>query len=247
MKISSSEYILNESREYSLYVCSSRAIPSVIDGLKHIQRIALWVLKDRNDKLKTYSLSGLLGYMKLNVHGEAAANGAISLLAAPYKNNICLIEGLGQFGSRIAPDDDGIGAPRYTEVRRSKAAEAFLYNDLNLVPLEDNYDGSNKLPKHFLPLIPTVLLNGVSGVAVGWSTDILPRSLKDLIEATKLALQGKKIPTIKPYYRLYDITVEATDKPNQWEYTGKVEIVDSSTVKITELHPEHLLIIFVKD
>lgn len=235
--ISSSEFILKESREYSLYVCSTRAIPSVIDGLKHIQRIALWVLKDRNDKLKTYSLSGLLGYLKLNVHGESAANDAISLLAAPYKNNVCLIEGLGQFGSRIAPDDDGIGAPRYTEVRRSKAAEAFLYNDINLVPLEDNYDGSNKAPKHFLPLIPTILLNGVSGIAVGWSTEILPRSLKSLIEATKLSLQGKPIPTIKPYYNMYNITVEATDKPNQWEYTGKVEIIDTSTVKVTEIPP----------
>ena len=182
---SSSDYILQTSREYALYVCSNRAIPAVSDGLKHGQRMALWILRNRAEKIKTFALAGLLGFEKLHLHGEKSATDAISLLAAPFKNNVCLIEGLGQFGSRIAPDGDGIGAPRYTEVRRSKAAEAFLYKDLDLVPLEDNYDGSNKQPLHFLPLIPIVLLNGVSGTAVGWSTDILPRSFKSLVEATR--------------------------------------------------------------
>lgn len=235
--MTSSKYVLDSSREYSLYVCSERAIPSVIDGLKNGQRMALWVLRNRAEKIKTVALSGLLSYDRIYVHGEASANNAISLLAAPYKNNICLIEGLGQFGSRIAPDGDGIGAPRYTEVRRSKAAEAFLYNDLDLVPLVDNYDGSNKKPEHFLPIIPTVLLNGISGVAVGWSTDILPRSLKSIIEATKAALSGQPLPTLDPYYEKYKITVASTEKPNQWEFSGHAEIVDTSTVRVTELPP----------
>ena len=232
--MSSSQYLLDTSREYALYVCENRAVPQVTDGLKHGQRMALWVLRHRADKLKTIALTGLLAFERLYVHGDVSCSNAIGLLAAPYKNNVPLIEGLGEFGSRVSPD--AIGAPRYTECRRSKAAQAFLYNDLDIVPLEDNYDGSTKQPKHFLPLIPLVLLNGVSGIAVGWSTNILPRSLKSLIEATKQALLGEPIKPLVPHHERYDVAV-APLGPNQWEFTGRAKIIDTSTVQITELPP----------
>ena len=233
----SSDYILSNSKEYAIYCCSSRGIPYVGDGLKSGQRMALWLLRNKSEKIKTYALTGLMGAMGLFLHGEKSANDAIGLLAAPYKNNYCLIEGLGQFGSKLMPSDDGIGAPRYTEVRRSKAAETFLYQDLDLIPLEDNHDGSNQQPKYFLPIIPVVLLNGISGVAVGWSTDILPRSFRSIVDATKLALLEKPIPLIEPFHARYNISVKATGKPNQWEYTGHADIVDSSTIKVTEIPP----------
>lgn len=230
----SSDFILNTSRSYSLYVCENRAIPSVIDGLKTSQRIALWLLRNRADKVKTVGLSGEMASSKLYVHGDASANGAINLLAAPYKNNVPLIDGLGEFGSRIKPD--GIGAPRYTEVRRSKAAEAFLYTDLPNVPLEPNYDGSNMQPKHFLPLIPNVLLNGVIGVAVGFSTNILPHALKDLVQATLDVANGKEPKKMLPSWANYNVSVRGIG-PNQYEITGKVEIVNTSTIRVTELPP----------
>lgn len=234
--MSTSDYLIETSREYSIYVCSTRAIPFVTDGLKHGQRIALWLLRNRAEKLKTFALSGLMGYERLYVHGETSANDTIGLLAAPYKNNTPLIEGLGQFGNRVAPVD-GIGAPRYTEVRRAKAAEAILYRDLDLVPLKDNYDGSNQEPVHFLPLIPMVLLNGVSGMAPGWSTEILPRSLKGLVQATQDALAGAKtLRGLEPHYERYNITVKPT-AGNQYEFSGKAHIEDTSTIKITELPP----------
>jgi len=231
----SSAFILKGSREYSIYVAQTRAIPHVADGLKWGQRIALWLLRNKAEKIKTVGLGGQMASERLYVHGDVSANNAISLLAAPYKNNVPLIEGLGAFGTRTKPVD-GIGAPRYTEVHRSKAAQAFLYNDLPLVPLMDNYDGSNQQPVHFLPLIPTVLLNGVSGVAVGFSTDILPRSLDDLITATIAALQGKKLKEPVPYYANYDVTVRNL-ADSQWEITGKVAIKDTSTLIVTELPP----------
>jgi DNA gyrase/topoisomerase IV subunit A len=79
----SSEYILDISRDYSLYVCSSRAIPSIADGLKDAQRKAMWLLRNKNEKIKTISLSGELISSNLYLHGDASASGAISLLAAP--------------------------------------------------------------------------------------------------------------------------------------------------------------------
>lgn len=241
-KLLPSDFILRDSRDYAIYVCSTRAIAYVGDGLKHGQRIALWLLRNRADKMKTYALSGQMGFERLYVHGETSANNAINLLAAPYKNNIPLIEGKGQFGSRVAPVD-GIGAPRYTDVQRSKAAEAFLYTDLDLVPLEDNFDGSNKQPVHFLPIIPVVLLNGVAGVAVGWSTRILPRSLKSLIQASQDALDGKPLKRMAPHYERYNVDVTETGK-NQWAFSGRATIIDTSTVQITELPPGENIVDF---
>ena len=171
---------------------------------------------------------------RLYVHGDASSGNAVGYLAAPFKNNVPLIEGKGSFGSRTIPD--GIGAPRYTEVRRAKAAEAFLYNDLPLVPLTENYDGSNLMPINFLPLIPLVLLNGVEGVAVGFSTKILPRALPDLIAATKAALAGKKFAEPMPKFERYDLDIRSLSA-SQYEFTGKVKIENTSTLRVTELPP----------
>ena len=236
MTQNSSNYILDTSREYSIYVCESRAIPKVADGLKDAQRKALWLLKSRSDKIKTVSLAGEMISSGLYLHGDASAAGAISMLAAPYVNNVPLLDGIGSFGTRVAPVE-GIGAPRYTYVKRGKAAMELMFPDMDIVPVKENYDGSTIEPQHFLPLIPTVLLNGVSGIAVGWSTEILPRSFKSLVQATLDVLDGKKIKRISPSYELYNVGVKHLEE-NSWEFTGKAEIVDTSTVKITELPPE---------
>lgn len=232
----SSNYILDTSREYSIYVCESRAIPKVADGLKDAQRKALWLVKSRQDKIKTVSLAGEMISSGLYLHGDASAAGAISMLAAPYVNNVPLLDGIGSFGTRVAPVD-GIGAPRYTYVKRGKAAQELMFPDMDIVPVKENYDGSTIEPQFFLPLIPTVLLNGVSGIAVGWSTEILPRSFKSLLDATLAILDGKKIKRIPPNYELYNVGVSHLED-NSWEFTGKLEIVDTSTVRITELPPE---------
>jgi DNA gyrase/topoisomerase IV subunit A len=236
MTQNSSDYILETSRDYSIYVCESRAIPKVADGLKDAQRKALWLVRNRSEKTKTVSLAGEMISSGLYLHGDASAAGAISMLAAPYVNNVPLLTGIGAFGTRVAPVD-GIGAPRYTYIKRGKAAQDLMFADMDIVPLKENYDGSTLEPEHFLPLIPTVLLNGVSGIAVGWSTEILPRSFKSLVDATLKALEGSKLKRIPPSYELYNVDVKHLED-NSWEFSGKVTIVDSSTVKVTELPPD---------
>lgn len=234
-----STYIEKSSRDYSVYVCENRAIPKISDGLKDGQRKALWLMRNRADKIKTISLAGEMISSELYLHGDASASQSISMLAAPYINNVPFFEGIGNFGTRIAPVE-GIGAPRYTYVKRSKNSESLLLKDLDIVELKDNHDGSNKEPVSFLPIIPTVLLNGVSGIAVGWSTEILPRSLSDLIDATVNAIDGKKVKKLKPTYEYLDLDVENLEG-NTWQFTGKVEIVDTSTCKIVELPPSMTL------
>lgn len=234
-KIPASKYILDISKDYSLYVCQNRAVPSVTDGLKSSQRKALWLMRNKPSKIKTVSLSGEMLSSGLYVHGDTSASEAISNMAAPYRNNKCLLYGIGTFGTRISPSS--WAAPRYTYVKKSKFAEKVLYVDLDIIPLCDNYDGSIKEPETFLPLIPLVLLNGISGIAIGWSTEILPRNWKDLLDATIKVLDGINIRRIKPGYSYLNIDVKHLED-NVWEFSGKAEIPSTSTIKITELPPD---------
>jgi DNA gyrase/topoisomerase IV subunit A len=233
--ITASQYLDDTSREYSIYVCSNRAIPNVTDGLKDSQRKALWTVRNKNEKIKTISLAGEMISSGLYLAGDTSASGAASMLAAPFVNNVPLIEGIGAFGTRVSPVE-GIGAPRYTYLKKSKVTESLVYPDLDIVPLVDNYDGSTKQPETFLPIIPMVLLNGVQGIAVGWATNILPRNLKKLVIATQAAIDGKPIRGLEPSYDYLNCAVSFLEG-NSWEFYGKVEIVNTTTVRITELPP----------
>lgn len=232
--INSTQYIKDTAREFSVYTAQSRAIPSVCDGFKDGQRKIMWILRNKSDKIKTVSLAGALIESNLYNHGDASAADTISHLAGFHVNNVPLIEGIGNFGTKVAPNE--FGAPRYTYVKRNSVSQDLVYPDLDIVPLRENYDGSNVEPVHFLPLIPLVLLNGISGIAVGWSTDILPHRLSDIVDATITALDGKKIKKLEPYYQYADCKVENIEG-NSWEFIGNVTKTDASTVKITELPP----------
>lgn len=233
--VETSAYINTSSKEYAIYTAQNRAIPSVCDGLKDGQRKALWIIRNRSEKIKTVSLSGEMISANIFLHGDVSASDTISRLAAPYMNNSPLLEGLGAFGTRVSPD--GWGAPRYTYVKKNKVTEALVYPDLDIVPLKPNYDGSVMEPVNFLPLIPMVLLNGVSGIAVGWSTDILPHSLKDIVKATVAAIDHKPLPHLMPNFDYLQTTVKEL-APNSYEFTGKVVMESAITIRVLELPPD---------
>jgi len=228
------DYIKGTSRDYSIYVCQTRGIPSVCDGLKDAQRKALFVIKPKGDKIKTISLAGEMISQNVYLHGDASAAETLSLMAAPYCNNVPLLHGIGAFGTKVGPTD--WGAARYTYLKRNNHTDSLVFTDYDIVPLKENYDGSVWEPKNYLPLVPMVLLNGISGIAVGWSTDILPRTLDDIIEATIAALDGKKIKTLVPCYDYLNCGVRNI-AGNSWEFTGRCRI-DGSTVWIEELPPD---------
>ena len=229
----SSDFINRISREYALYVLDSRAIPSFTDGLKYVQRMALWVLRNRAEQVKTVALTGQMMMEELYVHGDKSCNDAISLLAAPYCNNVTLITPKATFGTRKSPVK-GIGAARYTYVQRSPFAQKVLYQDLDIVPMTENHDGSNMIPVTFFPILPLVLLNGVKGIATGWSTNILPRKLEDLVKATQEAIATGKVTTkLMPHYEKYNADIKEIEK-NKYAICGKLKIKNTSTVVITE-------------
>lgn len=234
LKINPSAYINETSRDYALYVAENRGIPCVWDGLKDGQRKALYVLQKRAGEIKTVSLAGEMISRGLYIHGDGAAADSVGKMAAPYQNNLPLIKGIGNFGTKTAPKD--IAAPRYTYVKKNNVSDSIMYPDSNIIPMVDNYDGSTKQPKHYLPLIPTVLLNGIEGMAPGFSTYILPRSVDDLIQATLDVLDLKMPTTLAPHYDYCGGDV-ANIGFNKWELFGGCTVLDRQTIHVTELCP----------
>ncbi len=235
LDIPASEYINDTSRDYALYVAENRGIPFVWDGLKDGQRKALYILQKRQGEIKTISLAGEMISKNIYVHGDAAAAEAIGKMAAPYQNNVPLIKGIGNFGTKTVPND--IAAPRYTYVKRSNVTDNVVYPDADIVPMVENYDGSAESPAHYLPIIPTVLLNGISGMAPGFSTDILPRKVEDVIQAVSDILDFQMPNTLTPGFSYAGGKVLPRAGANQWALYGDVDIIDKSTVVVRELPP----------
>jgi DNA topoisomerase-2 len=237
METTITEFLQNQYKEYSIYTIENRAIPG-IDGLKPIQRkiihVANNIWKTGNEKtLKVFQLAGIVASEAYYHHGNASAENAIINMAQSFKNSLPLLEEDGQFGSLRSPEP---GAPRYIGTKLSKNFR-LLYKDFELLENKEE-EGEVIEPKFFLPIIPTVLLNGSSGIAVGFSSNILNRNPNDLIEACAFLLKGRTIDTIKPYVK--DFKGEFINDPEnhkRWIIRGKYEVKNTTTVKITELPP----------
>lgn len=223
----SSEYINQQRRDYSLYVLQSRAIPHAADGLKAAARRVLWVARD-GKKRKSATLAGEC----MPLHPHASPEGAVNTLAAPYGNNIPLLKGDGAFGTLLNPT--AYGAARYTSATISKFSEDVVLRDIEIVPMQENYDGTLEEPKHFLPLIPLVLLNPQEGIAVGFASDILPRSLPNIIHSQINYLTGKGFKEPKPTFTPTD-QVATPGENGRWVFAGTIERQGAVNVRVTNL------------
>ena len=224
----SSEYLESERRAFALYTLQNRALPSVCDGLKAAGRRMLWVGRD-GTKTKTAALAG--AGMVLHPHGEAS--GSINTLAAPYGNNLPLFKGYGAFGTMLDPT--AYGAARYTSVATSKFTNDVVFRDIEIVPMMPNYDDTLEEPVHFLPLVPVALLNPTEGIAVGFATNILPRSLDDLIGVQIAHLSGKKTATeLRPVFTPINAVATLMDGRSAF-FDGEYEDVNAVTIRITNL------------
>lgn len=228
----SSEYINQERRDYSLYVLEQRAIPLAADGLRSAARRVLWMARD-GKKCKSFTLAGMVAPL----HPHAAPTGAIDTLAEPYTNNIPLFKGYGIFGTRLKPT--ACGAPRYTEVKASAFTKDVVFRDIEVIPEKENYDGTLMEPQHFLPLIPIALLNPQSGIAVGFASTILPRSLPNIIKAQLAVLEEKAVvfeepPELTPTNQK---SIGWIDTPKGFKavFEGSFKRTGATSVKVTNL------------
>jgi DNA gyrase subunit A len=176
-----------ESRylNYALSVITSRALPDVRDGLKPVQRRILFTMWQQNltADAKHRKCAKVVGDVMGNYHphGDAALYETLVRMAQPFSLRYPLIDGSGNFGSL---DGDNAAAMRYTECRLARISDEMLGEiDEDTVPFRPNYDGTREEPVVLPARIPTLLVNGATGIAVGMATNIPPHNLGEVCTA----------------------------------------------------------------
>ena len=171
--------------DYSMSVIVSRALPDVRDGLKPVHRRVLYGMYDlgvfSNKKhLKSARIVGdVLG--KYHPHGDSSVYDAMVRMAQPWSLRYPMVDGQGNFGSM---DGDPPAAMRYTEARLKKISDEILSDlDKETVDFQNNFDDTTKEPTVLPTRIPTLLVNGSSGIAVGMATNMAPHYLSESIDA----------------------------------------------------------------
>ena len=170
--------------DYAMSVIIGRALPDVRDGLKPVHRRALFAMRELNNvhnrpHLKSARIVGdMIG--KYHPHGDTAAYDTIVRMAQDFSMRYPLVDGQGNFGS---VDGDSPAAMRYTEARMTKLDQEIIGDlEKETVDFVPNYDNSMTEPVVFPTKIPTLLVNGSSGIAVGMATNIPPHNLTEVMD-----------------------------------------------------------------
>ena len=180
---------------YAMSVIVGRALPDVRDGLKPVHRRVLFAMNVlSNDFNKPYKKSArVVGDVigKYHPHGDTAVYDTIVRMAQDFSLRYPLVDGQGNFGSI---DGDAAAAMRYTEIRMAKIAHELLADlDKETVDFSPNYDGTEHIPDVLPAMIPNLLVNGSSGIAVGMATNIPPHNLREVISASIALLDDPSV------------------------------------------------------
>src|ERR1700690_3382479 len=178
--------------DYAMSVIIGRALPDVRDGLKPVHRRILFGMYELGlTSTKSYrKCAKIVGEVlgKFHPHGDAPVYDALVRLAQDFNMRYPLVDGQGNFGS---VDGDPPAAMRYTEARLSKIAEEMLADiEKETVDFIPNFDESEQEPTVLPTRIPSLLVNGSSGIAVGMATNIPPHNLKEIVEAAILIIEN---------------------------------------------------------
>ncbi|TCZ75656.1 DNA gyrase subunit A [Paenibacillus albiflavus] len=185
--------------DYAMSVIVSRALPDVRDGMKPVHRRVLYAMADLGmSPDKPYKKSArIVGEVlgKYHPHGDSSVYGTMVRMAQDFSLRYPLVDGHGNFGSI---DGDGAAAMRYTESRLSKIAMELL-RDINkeTVDFIPNYDGEETEPVVLPSRFPNLLVNGVSGIAVGMATNIPPHNLGEVIDGIQLLIRKPDVTSLE--------------------------------------------------
>src|SRR5690554_6600398 len=178
--------------DYAMSVIMSRALPDVRDGLKPVHRRILYAMNELGmHPNKPYKKSArIVGEVlgKYHPHGDVALYDTMVRMAQDFSIRYPLVDGHGNFGSI---DGDPAAAYRYTEVRMTRIATYMLADiQKDTVDFIPNFDGTTEEPVVLPSRIPNLLINGVSGIAVGMATNIPPHNLGEVVDALKLLIDN---------------------------------------------------------
>ncbi len=180
------EYAEKAYLDYSMYVILDRALPSIGDGLKPVQRRIVYAMSElglsagSKPKKSARTVGDVIG--KFHPHGDSACYEAMVLMAQDFSYRYPLIDGQGNWGS--TDDPKSFAAMRYTESRLAAYAKSLLselgQGTVDWIP---NFDGTLEEPAVLPARLPNLLLNGTTGIAVGMSTDVPPHNLNEVVSA----------------------------------------------------------------
>ncbi len=181
--------------DYSMSVIVGRALPDVRDGLKPVHRRILYAMNELGLQYnKSYKKSArvvgeVLG--KYHPHGDSSVYDAMVRMAQEWSMRYTLVDGQGNFGNQ---DGDGPAAMRYTEVRMERMTESMMSDiDKETVDFQNNFDDSEREPSVLPAMIPNLLVNGSSGIAVGMATNMMPHNLSESIDGCIAYIDNRDI------------------------------------------------------
>nr|XP_057917582.1 DNA topoisomerase 2-alpha [Doryrhamphus excisus] len=216
---------------------NERSIPCLVDGLKPGQRKVLFCCFKRNDKreVKVAQLAGSVAEMSAYHHGEMSLMMTIIGLAQNFvgSNNLNLLQPLGQFGTRLHGGKDS-ASPRYIFTMLSPLSR-LLFPPMDDELLKYNYDDNQRVePEWYMPILPTVLVNGTDGIGTGWASKIPNFDIREIVTNVLRMLDGEEPLPMRPNYKGFKGTIEEL-ADNQYMICGEVAILDSTTIEISEL------------
>ena len=237
--------------DYSMSVIVSRALPDVRDGLKPVHRRVLYGMYDlgvfSNKKhLKSARIVGdVLG--KYHPHGDSSVYDAMVRMAQPWSLRYPMVDGQGNFGSM---DGDPPAAMRYTEARLKKISDEILSDlDKETVDFQNNFDDTTKEPTVLPTRIPTLLVNGSSGIAVGMATNMAPHNLSESIDAIcayidnrDITIDGLMKHIIAPDFPTGGI-IYGYDGVRDAFHTGRGRVVLRGKVKFEEIGNRNAIVV----
>lgn len=236
MSVSFSDFIDKDLILFSI-ADNVRSIPSVMDGLKPSTRKILYCSFKRNltSEIKVAQLAGYVSENGAYHHGEASLHGAIVGMAQNYPgtNNINLLVPEGQFGTRLQGGKD-YAAPRYIFTCLTSLTNKIYRKEDNPIYTYTSDDGQMVEPEYYAPIIPMLLVNGTDGIGTGWASKVPQFNPLDLVKIIKSKIKGEKTQPLIPWYRGFKGDIINLGK-NKWLTRGKYNVIDGTTVEITEL------------
>lgn len=183
--------------DYAMSVITSRALPDVRDGLKPVHRRILFAMQEMGltHSARFRKSAAVVGDVlgKYHPHGDVAVYDSMVGMAQDFSYRYPLIFGQGNFGSI---DGDNAAAMRYTEAKMSKISALLLLDlEKDTVDFRPNYDQTKKEPSVLPTAVPSLLLNGTLGIAVGMATNIAPHNLNEIVDATLHLIEDKDATT----------------------------------------------------
>jgi len=237
--------------DYSMSVIVSRALPDVRDGLKPVHRRVLFGMHELGIKAtgahkKSARVVGeVLG--KFHPHGDTSVYDAMVRMAQDWSMRYQMVEGQGNFGS---PDGDSPAAMRYTEVRMQKISEEMLSDiDKDTVDHRLNFDDTLQEPTVLPTRIPSLLVNGASGIAVGMATNMAPHNLTEVISGTIAYIENNdiEIDELMQYIKAPDFptggTIYGYEGVKDAFHTGRGRIVMRAKTVFEEVNGRECIIV----